>query len=189
MHPTIMFRKDIIEKAELTYNKDYKVIQDYDLWSRAVDKVRLENIPEVLLRYRYYKSNLTQSSKKKYRFSVLSDIFKRQLSRLHIEPDLAEIELHNSLTSHDPIKTYDYIKSAKKWLLKIIKMNEKYGIYSHESLKRKVAELWFRIHWRATGIGYKNIISYFSSGLRGKYKENKVDLLKIIIKSIIRYGK
>ncbi len=51
-HPTIMFRKESLEKIGF-YNDKYKTSQDYDMWFRASRAgLRFYNIPEFLLKYR-----------------------------------------------------------------------------------------------------------------------------------------
>lgn len=51
-HPTVIFKK--IKILEIgAYNEEYRVVQDYDLWFRALaGKLLLQNLPEVLLKYR-----------------------------------------------------------------------------------------------------------------------------------------
>ena len=51
-HPTVMFRKDSLEKIGF-YNDKYKTSQDYDMWFRASRAgLKFYNIPEFLLKYR-----------------------------------------------------------------------------------------------------------------------------------------
>lgn len=60
-HPSVMFRKSDFEKFGLKYNPDYKC-EDYDLWSRAVRVLEIDNIQEVLLKYRVHENNCSQYS-------------------------------------------------------------------------------------------------------------------------------
>ncbi len=55
--PTVMLRKSDFDKYNLRYNEDFKVAQDYELWSRAVRVLNFENLQEVLLKYRWHESN------------------------------------------------------------------------------------------------------------------------------------
>ena len=52
IHPTVMFRKSDFEKYNLKYDENFLVAQDYELWCRAVKKIKFYNIQEVLLNYR-----------------------------------------------------------------------------------------------------------------------------------------
>lgn len=60
-HPTVMFKKEIFIKYKLYYDENIAACEDYDLWSRAIQFIKIANIPEVLLKYR---SSDTQASKK-----------------------------------------------------------------------------------------------------------------------------
>lgn len=51
-HPTVMFRKSDFDKFGLRYNEEWRVSEDYELWSRAVKHLKIRNINEVLLNYR-----------------------------------------------------------------------------------------------------------------------------------------
>ena len=55
-HPTIMFRKKDFEKYDLTYVYDY-ACEDYELWSKAVRFIKIANMQEVLLKYRWHGNN------------------------------------------------------------------------------------------------------------------------------------
>ena len=52
VHPSVMFRRSVFEDG-LRYDKNLKVMQDYDLWTRLIlDGYELANIPEYLLWFR-----------------------------------------------------------------------------------------------------------------------------------------
>lgn len=51
-HPTVMFRKSDFEKYNLRYDENWRVSEDYELWSRAIKYLKLRNIDDVLLNYR-----------------------------------------------------------------------------------------------------------------------------------------
>ncbi|MCZ4221807.1 glycosyltransferase [Pedobacter sp. SJ11] len=51
-HPTVMMRKDEFVKHNLWYREEFKHVEDYDLWSRALLILKGANYDEVLLNYR-----------------------------------------------------------------------------------------------------------------------------------------
>jgi glycosyltransferase involved in cell wall biosynthesis len=61
-HPSVMLRKSDFDKYNLRYNEDFKVAQDYELWSRAVRVLNFENLQEVLLKYRRHENNNSKPS-------------------------------------------------------------------------------------------------------------------------------
>ena len=61
VHPTVMLRRDAIEKHRLRYDPAYCPTDDYELWSRAVRLFPAVNLDRVVLRYRVHAASLTQA--------------------------------------------------------------------------------------------------------------------------------
>lgn len=79
LHPTTMFRKDEIIKLG-AYNEQYRFAQDYDLWSRILEKEYLiSNIEEPLMKYRLHNFSVTQGKTKDDSFQTAMSIVKRNL--------------------------------------------------------------------------------------------------------------
>lgn len=57
-NPTAMFRIEDLKKYNLKYT-DMKVSHDYALWAQAVSKVKIKNIQELLVRYRWHGDNIS----------------------------------------------------------------------------------------------------------------------------------
>lgn len=57
-HPTVMFRLADFNKYSLRYNALYRC-EDYELWSRAICFLKMANVPEVLLNYRWDGQNIS----------------------------------------------------------------------------------------------------------------------------------
>ena len=51
-NPTVMFRKEIINQYNLSYDEELSTSEDYEFFSQAIRYVKIANIPEVLLKYR-----------------------------------------------------------------------------------------------------------------------------------------
>ncbi|NTU98957.1 glycosyltransferase [Candidatus Falkowbacteria bacterium] len=60
IHPTVMFRKTAIVSVG-GYNPRYKHIEDYELWSRVLNRYQGANLPEHLLFYRLSGQGITKS--------------------------------------------------------------------------------------------------------------------------------
>ena len=60
MHPTVMFRRDVI--IELGgYSNEAVNVEDYELWLRVLARHKIRARPEHLLRYRLHGGQVTQS--------------------------------------------------------------------------------------------------------------------------------
>jgi len=64
VHPTVIMRKSLLDKYNLRYDPDF-FTEDYELWSRAVEKFPISNINERLLLYRSGVGNATGGSNEK----------------------------------------------------------------------------------------------------------------------------
>ncbi len=80
-HPTVLFRrKEIV--GILGYDESFKFAQDYDLWSRLIDKgYNLANVGMPLLKYRLHNSSITQGKTKENSFALASSIIRRNLKK------------------------------------------------------------------------------------------------------------
>ncbi len=58
-HGTMLIKKRALIEAG-GYNPSFKIAYDYDLWTRLVRLGPVENVPEVLYRYRVYPGSLSQ---------------------------------------------------------------------------------------------------------------------------------
>ena len=62
-HPTVMLRKSDFDKYNLRYNPKYIYVEDYELWARAFRYLKLCNIQDVLLKYRWHDNNVSNKHK------------------------------------------------------------------------------------------------------------------------------
>lgn len=64
MHPTIMYRKQDLQKYNIAYNPRFSPAEDYDFVYQALKSgLKLANIPLVLLKYRLYGGNCSITKK------------------------------------------------------------------------------------------------------------------------------
>lgn len=130
VHPSVMMRKSVIEEHNLLYRPEYKHAEDYDLWARAVRYTKIENLPDILLKYRYHDSNISivynseqneiADSITDYMIDYLTDIPElklklKKLSRLTRFYNPAFLSRH--MLKHHPIRWFRLKKSIKGGLL------------------------------------------------------------------------
>lgn len=58
-HPSVMMRKEVLDKYSLRYNPEYKHCEDLELWSRMIFLTKIHNLMEVLLMYRITGNNIS----------------------------------------------------------------------------------------------------------------------------------
>ncbi len=135
-HPTVMMRKSEIIKYSLFYDGNYKT-EDAELWSRAIKKVKITNIKDVLLYYRINSENETQQ----FKIDVIisdSKVIKKQLKEnLNLDVTIEEaMLLSNRINRSTPLNNKkEIIKSKQKLLKKILKQNKKIKFYDQKEIK------------------------------------------------------
>lgn len=79
-HPTVMFRKDVMERGNWKYRLDVQC-EDFELWSRMIETVPFAVIPETLLDYRYNMDSITKTKTNEV-FLSSCEIVKHTLERI-----------------------------------------------------------------------------------------------------------
>lgn len=111
-HPTVMYRKSIFEQYNFKYDSNYKIAHDYELWSRLIPFVKIANLQEVLLKYRWHGGNISKGSEE---LTCEDDNIKQNmLNFLTDNLDLQE-EIRNLISSKKQLvyKPLEYIFSIK----------------------------------------------------------------------------
>ena len=147
-HPTVIFRRDSLLKEKLLYTSEYST-EDFDLWARAINKVKIENLNDVLLKYRISNSNLTLNNQElnwNSHNTILKNLYKEIFN---ISFSLKEIELlrrsFNGWIIH-PQDYFHYLKVKKELIEKnkIIKYCDekllKKSLKYHTNLIKKIIE-------------------------------------------------
>lgn len=145
-HNTVVFRRAEFEKLGLRYDASFRVAQDYELWSRCIDRVRFSNAQEVLVNYRIHDRNVSFSRKDDV-LAVAKVVRCRQLRKLGIEPSEQEFETHQTLGEYGPsgprTRAFD-VDAVESWLLKIRRANARTGYLSDRALGILLYEYWRR---------------------------------------------
>ena len=66
-HPTVMFRRSIVDRGLLHYNEAHFFEEDYELWGRLIPQITCANLDQSSIRYRI-RGNSTQWDPRKFRF-------------------------------------------------------------------------------------------------------------------------
>jgi glycosyltransferase involved in cell wall biosynthesis len=113
-HPTVMFRKPLLDRHGLRYDPLAAHAEDYDLWERAHSSVRMANIPEILLAYRLHAAQVSK------RFAAQRDVSdrvrRRALQRFGISLTDREFRIHCALSSFEPFPPDIGVSDVRAWL-------------------------------------------------------------------------
>ncbi|MGL4863577.1 MAG: glycosyltransferase [Cetobacterium sp.] len=126
-HPSIMIRRESIDKNKLYYDEKFLKTQDYDLWERASLNSNLAFLKDLLLFYRIHKSQITTLNKTD-QTKYTEIIMKRRLKRLGLEFNCEEFECHLTLKGVSNIST---TKECEEWIKKIINASKNKKIINY----------------------------------------------------------
>ncbi len=68
IHSSVMWRRDLFEFNKLEYNTDFAYAEDYELWSRAVRYCHVQNLPDVIIKYRKHTANVSVTKQRAMNF-------------------------------------------------------------------------------------------------------------------------
>jgi glycosyltransferase involved in cell wall biosynthesis len=190
-HPSVMMRKQILDKFPLAYNVSKEPAEDYDLWVRLVGIGKLHNLQEVLLDYRVHNTQVSQKRRQQQIESGLASRIKilehLKYSFADNENDLLKKIIGGSInTSINELEEFIILKE-KMILANSNNFFEAKGFQKYVRALQKQSFKNYFIHRES----YYPLISfhYFASRNKSDFKLELIDELKLIVKSIIFYKK
>lgn len=186
-HSSVIIREKSISEGNIRYNPSLLYAQDFDFFVRMINDYSFANIPEVLIHYRIHDDQIAEQKKNEQNFTANS-IIKEQLKKLSINPTNEELILHNNLIELKIKQSKDLLLQSEKWMLKIIKNNDKVNFYENKILKLYFNYIWLRLCNAYAGLGLWSVKTYFKSDLNNYYLNN-YSYLKLIGKSILKLSK
>ncbi len=140
-HPTIMFRRHVLE-AGLRYDPLMPMpCEDYALWAEAARKYELGNVGEVLLKYREHPDQGGALHQRKTA-ALTAEIRRRQIARLGIVPTPREMTLQQRLADSDFPGTRAFVQQTRAWLERLREANTRTHIYDPDALAKILAGRW-----------------------------------------------
>jgi glycosyltransferase involved in cell wall biosynthesis len=141
LHSTVMFRASAVKQYKLFYDPAFHYCEDYELWIRAAQHVRLANIPEYLSSYRWSEQKNWEVDEPAL-IGGLRTIWTRQLSELGMSPSAPELDLHAILGQRGRAGKYSLLQEARMYLRKLLQLNSKACIYKPEALLNQIRRVW-----------------------------------------------
>lgn len=144
-HPTVMIRKDILDRFG-GYDETIEFAQDCHLWSRLAfeQSVQLNNLPEVLLRYRSHPDKQRGAYREK-QHARASDLRHANLSRLGIEYDDEDFAQHNVLCSGLPMIDSTDFQNLLAWIRRLERANLNSGLLQPAAFKYELSQKLLRV--------------------------------------------
>jgi hypothetical protein len=139
-----MLRRQYFRDNGLLYDPDYRHIEDFELWGRAMQYMQFANIQKVLLDYRISTGQVCTVYAEHQR-TAIAPLRLKFLKELGIEPTEDEWKLHEMIMNGNLPHVEKLLKAAETWLLYLEQTNRTKGIYLPESFSHRLLQIWFSI--------------------------------------------
>jgi glycosyltransferase involved in cell wall biosynthesis len=189
-HPTVMIRKEILDKHDLKYDIEKEPAEDYALWITLLNYGKFHNIQEDLLLYRVHDGQVSRERREIQLYSKLSSRVKI-LEYLGIDLTGSDQEVLKRAISDDELEFKDLLSfiNIKEDLIKANVLNEFFKLDDFESylngVERSIVMRYFLKRKRYSPGVYKQ---YLKIKRQLNYKlPFKSDII-IMIKSLLYYN-
>lgn len=183
LHPSWMFRKEVLQKNLIRYEVLYG--EDYDLVTRLVAHTRIANLPVHLMKYRQFSESM---SKKNHHLTVENCMrIKQQLfRRMGVDVTREEVVLFEELMHQDYRAEKEYLGQVEQLLLKMHHANRQSHLFPEAFLDQKLTAIWFHACTNASSLGPRAFYIYKKSELSSIH--NTIGYgpqLKLLVKSAL----
>jgi glycosyltransferase involved in cell wall biosynthesis len=182
LHPTILFRKDAAIEHKLFYDSAYLHAEDYDLFFRASQVIKLANLPEVLFYYRQHPLQVSQKHYIELRQTV-SKVQMKHLLHTFKEISLQEADLHHQLIVGQADYTLPVIRKIDAYLLRLLELNAQKRAYPEQVMRNHLSGLWILYFFQVNRFSIKTYRALSQSHFFEEIKP--ADRIKLLCKCLI----
>ena len=182
-HPSVMFRREMLERHALRYDPTALHAEDYDLWVRALEYFSVANVPEVLLEYRVHGAQVSALSVQS-QSQTTDRVRRKQLDRLFPNATSEEIALHLKICKFEAISGVNELLSARAWLDRLSAFNEERKVYDRPAFGDALGQMWYETALRGVAMAPKARRVYFSRHYGGLSKAALVRDAKFLAHAI-----
>lgn len=177
IHPTVMIRKSILNELDVIYDKNYLHAEDFELWSRIIQKTKVCNIDIELLQYRIHETQIS-SIHKSHQIQIASKIKEKYINSILGEHTQIFLDAFNT---NDKL-----LKSRLNALLELFRLNKIHSFFGGENLARKIESEWKLLILESNKISFREFIlitkSQLSKNIKLSLKQKFAIIKKIIYK-------
>jgi glycosyltransferase involved in cell wall biosynthesis len=165
-HPTVMLRREVVEKHHIRFLPEFIHAEDYEAWVRLIPLTKFANLPEVLLQYRLHEQSVSASYRgiqEKNTYKIISKVFENAGMRVSDE----EIKLFREVAYAGFKAEKEFIERAESILRRLVESNDRTHYLPDAALKKFIFEKWFHLCYNTTSLGRWVYDYYHQSHLSG----------------------
>jgi glycosyltransferase involved in cell wall biosynthesis len=171
-HSTVCIRRDTYVRHHFQFDEAYPHAEDYELWCRFSEVVPLANLGSVLLRYRIHAGSVSRQHRD-VQEATMRWIHRERLSRLGLIPTDEELFVHRWLALDRPAGEVQSQLDVGDWLEKLLRANEKHGIYPRLAFEQILGQFWLAATYRTLRAGRPALKTFMHSPLAHCVEFNK----------------
>jgi len=133
-HPSLILRKEFLNRNQLMYNLVYQYSADYDLCSRGFRYFKVQNIPVILLQYRHHEEQISTAKYKEQQMYADQIRINQLVDFLKFKTEQIPISLHLSFMKNEPINL-EFKEPLRNWIETIITKNRVVKYYDENTLQ------------------------------------------------------
>jgi len=183
VHPTVMMRRDALDAFRPVYRAEFGRAEDYDLWERLQRRGKMENLPEVLLRYRMHAAQVTVTSRSD---SVTGAAHVRQRLLGTWWPDLTAEDhaWHHTLSAELFPPTRAMLDRAEAWLQRLDAHHRSSPLASESEWRTTLATKWWEVCRRCRVLGPFALVRFLRSSLGGVSSVPARRMLRLVVETL-----
>lgn len=181
IHPSLLIKKDSLQKFSPVFDSNYKHAEDYELWAKLIFITKFSAIETTEFEYRLHNGQVTNVHKMEQRYSAnkVRKFILQKAGFVFSEDDLA---IHCKIGSSQLFTSFTELKLVENWLKKMVEQNQILKVIDESIFNNIIGKQWYDSCGN-TSLGIKAYTFYYKSHLRKLYKASNV---KLFIKCIIR---
>ncbi|SFL47026.1 Glycosyl transferase family 2 [Desulfomicrobium norvegicum] len=145
----VMLRRSCLAAANLRFNTNFTLAEDYELWERISRKYEVCNISEVHTLYRIHANQIT-TIKSNHQLAAVWAIQTRLLQQLQVEPTAAEKALHLDIgVGWHFLADKERLEFTEAWLVKLAAANDSLQVFPKDGFRCVLAERWLLANFAA----------------------------------------
>ena len=183
-----MLRRSLVEEKGLSYNTAFNRTEDYELWIRAAEFTKLDNIPRVLHKMRHHGQSITSTASEVMTAQTCT-LLTGQLKKFGLSVTDEEVQFHHAVGRGKRLQSREDAERAEQWLRLLRKKNREYGLHDEHIFDIVLGMIWFRLCRNSTPLGWWILDKYRQFEVSTSYKPMKREMMIFYVSLLRHWGK
>jgi glycosyltransferase involved in cell wall biosynthesis len=154
-HPSLMIRAEVFADDSNLYNPQLKQYsEDYDLYTRLIDKYRLGNLNALLLNHRTYERSIKGEAESKRKENSRA-VRKRMLLAMGVPEARIDMHIHSLACDFTPLETSEEFYKIGEWFQYLEAVNNETNYFNKISFNSQLTQQFFLIAYHNPGLGIR----------------------------------